>query len=1122
MGHLGRGKFFESEFEEYFIELLQGVGWVYQTGNDVEREKLTDVIIKDDLREFLENNNQDLDDEKINAIINKVCFVGDKDDFATLHKMYNYLESGMRIVTNNNQSKIVKLIDFENPDANIFKAVNQLKINYQNNGVTKHRIPDVLLYLNGIPVCIIELKNPTDEKATIHDAYEQITIRYWRDIPHLLHYTPLACISDGANARLGTVKTPYEHFYAWRKINDQDEASDLKIERECNICEAMQKDTHKKKKELDCMIEGVYAPARFLEIFRDYVYFQDEKYDFENKEVVCRYPQFFASRRLKKSIIKSIKEKSNKGGTYFGATGCGKTYTMLFLSRQLSQRCEEVKEIGSPTIILIVDREELQKQGESLFTKSEEFLQIGEVSRVNSRKELREKISARKSGGFFICTIQKFCDREDDKIGLINDRRNIICFSDEAHRTQIEHSNKIKFSEDVDENMKAMISKPYAKVLREAFPNATFVGFTGTPIADTYQTFGDEIDRYTMDQAVADNITLPIKYHQRIAKVLLDDSKIKEIEEYYTKCANDGSTQAQILASKKAMSSLDVVLGDLNRLDRLAEDIHDHYLKSCENNPNRVQKAMVVCSNRKIAYNLLLKFKGKYPEWFEEKKTPDDSKCNKEELKRLRDMPLIAMVSSVGANDEAEMYNYLGGVNNHKRSSELDAMFKDENSNFRMAIVVDMWITGFDVPSLTFLYNDKPIKKHMLIQTLSRVNRKYKDKEYGLIIDYIGIRDNMLEAMKLYGGDNQIAPSKDHIEMSKTIFRDQLEILIRILGEYDVRSFLNTESASERYKFILEASEYILDSTEKLNVEREGKTTQVSFKKYYLHNVSVMKKAFDLCQSSGELEDEEEKMAEVFMSIASYIRKCSGTTEVDAEVMNSHVSKMLEEALKCSKVEDVLGIQEENIFTDDFIKNIQNIPMPTTRFELLVKLLKKAIAEFGNANPMESKKFEQMLKDTVDEYHVRRGQISQQEAEEIQKEAIDKLLKMMTEELVRIYEQLKESKDSHKKMGLSFEEKGIYDILMGVKDKYNFPYGVDEQVDGIVQNKVCKKLACEIKTIMDESIIKPDWINNSVVKGKLEFSISKIMCKNKYPPTYNNEVIKDVVEFVGKCETISD
>ena len=685
------GHFCESDFEYAFIGFLEKEGWNYLAGNKINRVTKNDVLIADDFKTFISKTNKDLTDDEVTQIFDNVRLVGAESDFATLHKIYGWMVDGVQFTPLNGLPQMVNLIDFENPDNNIFRVVNQFTVEYMNNGQKENRRPDVLLFVNGMPLCVIELKNPGDTHATVFNAWEQVNIRYWRDIPHLLHYCLLACISDGVKTRLGTVRTPYEHFYAWRRVNDGDEVSTLPFA------------------ETETMIKGVYSPARFLELFRDYIYFQDTIYDHEEVEIVCRYPQFFASKLLKQSIVNSIVDGTGKGGTYFGATGCGKTYTMAFLARQLALRCTDIPAIGSPTIILIVDREELQKQGAKLFTKSKEFLNLGEVSVVKNRKQLREELGARQSGGFYICTIQKFCDREDDKIGLINDRKNIICFSDEAHRTQLEHSKKIQFSKDADENMKAMVSKPYAKVLKEAFPQATFVGFTGTPIAETYQTFGEEIDRYTMDQAVADGLTVPIKYHPRIAKVLLDKEKAAEIENYYKKCADDGATYENVEASKRAMSSMEVILGEPLRLERLAVDIHDHYVSACDQDPERTQKAMIVCSSRVIAYALLLKFKDKYPEWFEEKKVPDDVVASDEELKKLKPMPFMAMVSSVGSNDEAEMYNYLGGVKNDKRSEELDASFKQEKSNFHIVIVVDMWITGFDVPSLTFLYNDKPL-----------------------------------------------------------------------------------------------------------------------------------------------------------------------------------------------------------------------------------------------------------------------------------------------------------------------------------------------------------------------------------------------------------------------------
>ena len=863
------GRYCESEYEYAFIGFLESEGWEYSLGNNLSRETKRDVLISDDFKDFIAKINPDLTEDEITQIYDIVRLVGSESDFATLHKVYGWMVNGVQFTLQNGNPKMIPLIDFDNPQNNIFRVVNQFTVEYTNNGQKENRRPDVLLYVNGMPLCIIELKNPADARATVYDAWKQINIRYWRDIPHLLHYCPLACISDGVKTRLGTVRTPYEHFYAWRRVNDGDTVSTLPFA------------------ETETMIKGVYSLARFLEIFRDYIYFQDSIYDKDEVEIVCRYPQFFASKLLKQSIINSVVTKSGKGGTYFGATGCGKTYTMAFLARQLALRCTDIPQIGSPTIILIVDRDELQKQGAKLFTKSTEFLNLGKVSVVKSRAELREELGARQSGGFYICTIQKFCDREGDKIGLINDRQNIICFSDEAHRTQLEHSKKIQFSKNADENMKAMVSKPYAKVLKEAFPQATFVGFTGTPIAETYQTFGDEIDRYTMDQAVADGLTVPIKYHPRIAKVLLDNNKVKEIENYYKKCAEDGATKDDIEASKRAMSSMEVILAEPSRLERLATDIHDHYIMSYECNPDRVQKAMIVCSSIKIAYSLLLKFKEKYPEWFEEKKTPDWITATKQELNELKPMPFMAMVSSVGSNDEAEMYNYLGGVKNDKRSEELDAAFKQEKSNFHIVIVVDMWITGFDVPSLTYLYNDKPLKKHLLIQTISRVNRKYPGKDYGMIIDYIGIRNNMREAMKVYGGNNSVAPTSDDVEQATSVFREELEILKSQFTGYDLTPFLNPScDPVERYKLLSKAAEYVFLSTKLLSTEGNGGSYQVSFKTYFLKTVKRMRGAFDICQPSGNLKEDESALAQCFMAIAGFVRKMSGTSEVDTDTMN--------------------------------------------------------------------------------------------------------------------------------------------------------------------------------------------------------------------------------------------
>ncbi len=1098
------GHYCESEYEYAFLSFLENEGWQSLAGNSIPRSSKRDVLYMDDMEQFLTKTNPNLTAEEVCQIMDTVRLVGAESDFATLHKVYGWMVNGIQFTPQSGLPRVVNLIDFENPENNLFRAVNQFTVEYNNNGQRENRRPDVILFVNGMPLCVIELKNPADANATIYDAWEQINIRYWRDIPHLLHYCPLACISDGVKTRLGTVRTPYEHFYAWRRVNDGDKVSTLPFD------------------ELETMIKGVYSPKRFLEIFRDYIYFQDSEYDSEEREIVCRYPQFFAARLLKQSIIKSVVEKSGKGGTYFGATGCGKTYTMAFLARQLALRCTHVPEIGSPTIVMIVDREELQKQGAKLFTKSKEFLNLGEVTVVPSRKTLRQELGTRESGGFYICTIQKFCDREDDKIGLINGRSNIICFSDEAHRTQLEHAKRIQFSKDADENMRAMLSKPYAKVLKEAFPQATFVGFSGTPIAETYQTFGEEIDRYTMDQAVADGLTVPIKYHPRIAKVLLDQEKVQQIEDYYKKCADDSATADDIEASKKAMSSMEIILGEPSRLERLAVDIHDHYVSSCEKDPDRLQKAMVVCSSRTIAYALLKIFQEKYPEWFVEKKATEGIAVSEEELGELKPMPFMAMVASVGSNDQPDMYNYLGGVKNGKRSEELDAAFKQEKSNFHIAVVVDMWITGFDVPSLTYMYNDKPLKKHLLIQTISRVNRKYPGKDYGFIIDYIGIRDNMREAMKIYGGDNSVAPTADDVEQATGVFREELMILKDLFSGYDLAPFLDPNGdPALRYRLLAKAAEYVFVSTQELQTESNGgkSVKKVSFKTYFLKTVKRMRAAYDICQPSGELGEEESALAQCFMAIAGFVRKMSGTSEVDTDTMNRHVAKMVEEALRYNEVESVLeNGEQEDIFSAEYFEKLSDVKMPASKLELLVKMLRKQISEYSKTNQMAAKKFQEMLEETIKRYHERRKHLTAEEAGEAQEHTTEEIIKNATEQALQILRDMNADRESFRKMGLTFEEKAFYDILMALRDEYNFEYGEDKIVDSITVNEKCTALAKKVKEIIDTKSSFADWLNNQIVRDQLKFDIKVCLIKNGYPPQYSPEVFRKVMEQVENFE----
>lgn len=1105
-----RGKFYESEYEEALIDLLQDEGWQYTNGGNIHRQLREPLLIEDpnvnDLHVYLQHRYPDLTSSDVNEVVNYLRHVPGQTHFERLRNTFQLVRDGYRYTRHGDGLNIdIRFIDFESPDCkkyNIFRAVNQFEVAYGMKDDV--RIPDVLLFVNGIPLCIFELKNPTKLDADIAQAYEQIHIRYMRDIPHLLRYCPLSCISDATanNTRLGTTYTPYEHYYAWKKVNNEDPSAQKGID------------------QVRTIVKGVYEPSRFLEILRDYVYFPDEKSGRE-EEIVCRYPQFFATRMMLDSIRRAFEEQTSKGGTYFGATGCGKTYTMMFIARQLALRC---KELGSPTVIMIVDRDDLQTQAGKLFLRSQDFLQLGTVKVIADCEELKTELSLRDSGGFFICTIQKFCET----IGELNTRRNIICFSDEAHRTQIRLSNKIKVVElkDIEAKMEqtsegalavrmideskigAFVTKPYAEQLRAAFPNATFVGFTGTPIAETIQVFGDIVDRYTMQQAVDDDITKDIKYIPRIAKVTLDSQKVKEIEDYYTKCAEEGATETDIAASKKAMSAMEQILGDEERLERLAADIIVHYTASCENKPGVVQKAMVVCSKREIGYALLQKFRKLQPDWFEERKAPEDYVVPEKEMKELVPMPTIAMVATRGKNDVKDMFNYLG---DKKRTKVLENAFKQEYSNFRIVIVVDMWITGFDVPCLTYLYNDKPLQKHTLVQTVSRVNRKYPGKDFGYIIDYIGIRNNMMEAMKKYGGET-FGPSEDDVQQALGALLVELELIKQLFVEFDLNPFINKDSKPlDRLECLGKASEHILTLSKMYNVAKEGKRPkEVDAKTFFLTHVKRLKTAYDICQPSNVLNHEQLSLSQCFMCVATYIRKASGEKH-DTESMNRVVQHMVAEALQCNSVVSILDTDvEESIFSPGFIEQLNGVKLPATRLEVLVKMLRKSIAQYKNTNKFAAEKFEEMLKKTLEEYHNRRAALSSVEATQTQKDTVDEIIRNATQQALDILGKLGEDKESFRKLGLTFEEKAFYDILMHMRDVHNFEYGTDREVGSLIINDKCKALAKKVKELIDTKSCFADWLSNTNVRAALNQELWFLLDENGYPPEWSEDVFNQI------------
>ena len=1063
--------YYESTYEKAFMELLQGAGWTPTFGAELHR-RITDAVLEEDLHAYLRSHYADkgLTEDEYETIIAKIRNVAGGTQYRAMINAVNLARDGYDFTPKHAGVQPFKLeyIDFTHPERNLFRCVNQFEFHQGN----KQRIPDIVLFVNGIPLVIIELKNPMKPTATIKTAHGQITKRYQGDIPAFMKYTALAVISDGSNTRLGTSVSDFEYFYAWKKVENEDKPGEG-------------------VEELKSMIAGALKPERLLEIFRDYLYFPDLS-EGEEKEiaVVCRYPQFFAARKLRAHILSALRSGGGdgKGGLYFGATGCGKTYTMLFLSRLLALRSRD--RLGSPTILLIVDREDLESQASKLFCNSKSYLCDNEIRVFESRQELADELKVRKTGGFYITTIQKFTE----SMGLLSNRSNIICMSDEAHRTQNNIGSQLKTDE-----MGAYISYGFAKYLRDALPNATYCGFTGTPIDAAVAVFGGIVDEYTMRQAQADGITVPIVYDPRLARVFLDKAQAEAIEQYYKRCENEGVTPEDIALSKKAMSDMQVILGDPDRLERVAKDIVEDYEKRCAERPGILQKAMVTCSDRTIAYELYRIMKRLRPDWCEAKKALDESKLTAEQLESLPSVPYMNMVATRSEEDPKEMYNLLG--DNETRKTLADH-FKDDDSNFHIAVVVDMWITGFDCPSLTFLYNDKPLQRHTLIQTISRVNRRFGEKRCGVIIDYIGIRENMKKAMKEYGGGDDGGTAERDVESAHKILLTELKILKDLCVKLDFAPFFNG-SAMDKLQFLQTAAEFVLSNTVK-----EDQPGAVSFQTRFAEHVKRLRAAYAICNPAGVLTDEETAWSQCFMGVHSFLMKMLRPCR-ETEVMNRTVEKMVEEALQCTGVECILGKEDSNgefIFGDEFMKELNDIDMPNTKFQLLVRLLKRVIRDYKRTNKVRAEYFEKMLAETVEEYNTRdkltfANTVANDTVNAVSF-MVNKKIEELSGKLLELLKGVEEDKNQFKELGITFEEKAFYDILVNLRDTHKFEYPDDK----------CKTLAKKIKNLIDGTSVYADWLNNDNLKDQLATDLTTLLYTEGYPPDWDDEVFRRVLE----------
>lgn len=1041
--------FNEKQLEESIIALLQEQGYEHVKGEAIERD-LDEVVLRDDLRTYLRNryNSDGITDTEVEAAIRVIVQKQGLSLYEENRHTLSLLMDGFSLKREDASKQNLYIYpiayDEKNLRHNIFKVVNQFDI-----VEGEHRIPDAIVFVNGLPVVVFEFKNALKQNTTIEDAYKQLTIRYRRDIPSLFKHTAFIVISDGVNNKFGTLYTPYEFFYAWRKVNAKDKAGD-------GISS------------LRTMIAGLMRKDRLIDVIRNFVYFPDTSKN--EQKFICRYPQYFAARALYQNILNHSKLNpggDGKGGTYFGATGCGKSLTMLFLSRLLMKS----KSLCSPTIILITDRTDLDDQLSRLLLNAKQFVGDNTIEQVESRDDLRQKLQGRTSGGVFLTTIQKF----SKDINLLSNRANIICISDEAHRTQTSLDEKIEIT---DKGVRR--SYGFAKYLRDSLPNATYVGFTGTPIDATLDVFGGIVDEYSMIEAVNDGITKTIMYEGRASHVFADSELVKQIEAYYDKCAEEGSTDYQIEESKRAMTQMSVLLSSPDLIHRLAVDFVQHYERRVEEGSTVKGKAMIVCATREIGYAIYKEIIALRPEWAEKRICSDGEQLTKEEAEKIKPIEKIKMVFIRQKDDDPELYNLLGTDEERKR---LDLQFKEAKSNFKIAIVVDMWITGFDVPCLDTMYCYKPLQMHTLIQTVSRVNRNYPGKDKGLIVDYLGIKKKFNQAMKRYANGGQNETPVETIDNAVKLFKDELDLLRRMFNGFDYSKFF-TGTPLEQLDALQIAAERIQQTDE--------------LEKRFMKHVGIMKSAYNMCTGDDRVAREDVNDVHFFSGVRSIIYKTTTGESPDATQMNRHVLQLVNEALVSEEVVAINTKRLDNteqidLLASQYMEKLKRLPYQNTKVKLMEQLLKRVIDSVKKVNKVKAVSFTNRLNGIIDKYNDRSDDIV----------LADEIVTEVANQLAQLFEEIK--KDSVLPEGIpNIEVKAFYDILKSVAEQYGFLDNYsDEQYIAIAK---------DVKDEVDDNTRYIDWDKKADIKAQLKVQIILTLAKHGYPPKTRDEVFKAIFE----------
>lgn len=1025
-------KFTESSLEVAIIEQLTELGYDYAIDTDQwSLSRSLDSFINEELLlDRLTAINPGIKTDILEQAIAMLKNIDNPSLFERNHIVHKWLTDGIQVEDyHSDVNPLIRFIDFDNIKNNVFQVANQLKFKESRN----LRIPDVILFVNGIPLVIFELKSiEYNEDTFIERAYEQLGRNgeadgYRFDIPTLFNYNAFLVISDGANNKVGTLASDITRYNEWKSIDG----------------EAGYKKNYAYK--LDVLLEGLLKPERLLDIIKNNLFFMNSDKEKPIK-ILAQYHQYFGVKKAYDSIKHSLKPQGDgKAGIVWHTQGSGKSFTMVMLAHKLITDLE----MKNPTIVVLTDRNDLDNQLFGTFSNAAEFLRTRPVQ-VESREDLLEKIGSIKEGGIIFTTLQKF-----DKNNIVpNKRTNIVVISDEAHRSHYGIDEQIVYKKNPDGTFTSISKYGYAKYIRDALPEATYIGFTGTPVESgdhsTSAIFGKTVDTYDMTQSVEDGSTVKIFYESRLAKVWLDDGKLKEIDKYYDDLANQNVSDDVIEESKSKWSSMEVIIGDDDRLHLLASDILKHYN---ERKDVLNGKAMIVCMSRKIAAKLYYQIIGLAPELKEQ-------------------VALVVTESNKDSEEERKLFKDKAYRENAAKE------FKRKDGSIKIAIVVDMWLTGFDVTDLDVMYIDKPMKGHNLMQAIARVNRVNVGKESGLIVDYIGIKRSLEEALNTYTARDKELNLRDIQDTAKSILEEKLSILDEMFFHVDKKGFFGGTN-SVRLKAIQNGADFVLSTDD--------------IKKAYLQLTKQLKDAYVV--SIGILDEDYKKKVLYYLAVRHFVQKVERgnlPTNITPESINKHVEELIAEAIKGDEVEILTKVEdtEQNrdiwdLLSEEKVEKLRQSQPPHVFIKIMERLLKEAVREYRGYNLVKAKEYSERLRKLLEAYNTREDDLKTD---------------MTIVGLIAFSQEMVEDEAYAKKNNLTGRERAFYDALVANKSAVE-----------LMSDDILRVMAMELKAIVEE-YATVDWSKKKDTRAKMRMQIKRLLKKYNYPPDYTEEAISRVVD----------